>query len=316
MAEHLITHDVPTHRSWDETLAPVLEIEPGDVVVAETDDFAGGQIGRDATSADLLELDFGAIYPLAGPIAVRGARAGDALAVEILGFDLPDWGWACIIPGLGLLPRDEFPEPVLRVFDLTEADRATLTAGVRIPVEPFCGTMGVPGAGMRGTPIPPPHAGGGNMDCRHLTAGTTLYLPVAVPGGLLSVGDAHAAQGDGEVAISGLECAMRTRIRVDVVPGAGLPAPQLRRRAGSLTPRVDHAGWYATLGVEPDLMEASRAAVRAMIDHLGRERGLAREDAYILCSLAGDLKVCEVVDAPNWIVGCFMPDAIFESAPA
>lgn len=313
MAEHVITRDEPTHRRWEADLAPVLEVDPGDVVVAETVDFAGGQITRDSTDADLLELDFDLIYPLAGPIAVRGAEPGDALAVELLGFELPEWGWACIIPGFGLLPEGEFTEPVLRVFDLTEGDRTTLCPGVRIPVEPFCGTMGVPGAGMSDVPIPPPHAGGGNIDCRHLTAGTTLYLPVAVPGGKLSLGDAHAAQGDGEVAISGIECDMRTRFRVDVVKGANIPAPQLRRPPGSLTPRVDDGGWYATLGVEPDLMEASRAAVRAMIDYLGRERGISREDAYILCSLAGDLKITEVVDAPNWMVGCFMPDAVFES---
>jgi acetamidase/formamidase len=311
VAEHIITRDEPTHRRWDATLAPVLEIDPGDVVVVETDDFAGGQIARDSTAADLLELDFEAIYPLAGPIAVRGARPGDALAVEILGFELPEWGWACVIPGLGLLPRAEFPDPELRVFDLTAGDRTTLADGVSIPIEPFCGTMGVPGAAMRSTPIPPPHAGGGNMDCRHLTAGTTLYLPAEVEGGLLSLGDAHAAQGDGEVAISGLECAMRTRISIGVVRDARLRAPQLRRGPGSLTPRVDHGGWYATMGVEPDLMEASRAAVRAMIEHLERERNLSRADAYILCSLAGDLKICEVVDTPNWVVGCFMPDAVF-----
>lgn len=311
MAEHVIARDRPTHRSWDATLAPVLEVDPGDVVVAETDDFAAGQIARDSTAADLLELDFDRIYPLAGPIAVRGVRPGDALAVEILGFDLPEWGWACVIPGFGLLPQEEFPEPVLRVFDLTTGDTTALGDGVRIPIEPFCGTMGVPGAAMRGAPIPPPHSGGGNIDTRHVTAGTTLYLPIEVEGGLFSLGDAHAAQGDGEVAISGLECAMRTRFRLDVVRDAHLPAPQLRRPPGSLTPRVDHGGWYATTGVETDLMEASRAAVRAMIDHLGRERGLSREDAYILCSLAGDLKICEVVDAPSWIVGCFMPDAVF-----
>jgi len=311
MTEHAIGRDAPAHRSWDAGLAPVLEVDPGDVVTVDTDDFAGGQITRGSSAADLLALDFDRIYPLAGPIAVRSARPGDALAVELLGFDLPEWGWACVIPGLGLLPREEFPEPALRVFDLTAGDATELRAGVRIPIEPFCGTIGVPGAGMRDTPIPPPHAGGGNMDCRHLTAGTTLYLPVAVEGGLLSLGDAHAAQGDGEVAISGLECAMRTRIRVDLVRDARLPAPQLRRPPGSLTPRVDGGGWYATMGVEPDLMEASRAAVRAMIDHLGRERGLTREDAYILCSLAGDLKLLEVVDAPSWIVGCFVPDAVF-----
>jgi acetamidase/formamidase len=313
MAEHLIDTNAPTHQRWDATLEPVLEIEPGDTVTVQTVDFAGGQITRTSTAQDVPALDFARIYPLAGPIAVRGAGPGDALAVELLGFELPEWGWACIIPGLGLLPRDEFPEPAIRIFDLTEGDRTTLCPGVRIPVEPFCGTMGVPGAGMRDVPIPPPHAGGGNIDTRHLTAGTTLYLPVAVAGGLLSLGDAHAAQGDGEVAISGIECAMTTRLRIDVVSDARLPAPQLRRPAGSLTPRVDHAGWYATLGVEPDLMEASRAAVRAMIDHLGRERGLSREDAYILCSLAGDLKITELVDTPNWIVGCFMPDAVFDA---
>jgi acetamidase/formamidase len=312
MADHVITRDQPTHRRWEAELEPVLEIDPGDTVSVETVDFAGGQVTRDSTAADVGGLDFDRIYPLAGPIAVRGAQPGDALAVELLGFELPEWGWACIIPGFGLLPEGEFTEPVLRVFDLTEGDRTTLCPGVRIPVEPFCGTMGVPGAGMRDVPIPPPHAGGGNIDCRHLTAGTTLYLPVGVQGGKLSLGDAHAAQGDGEVAISGIECDMRTRIRVDVLRDAPIPAPQLRRPPGSLTPRVDHAGWYATLGVEPDLMEAARSAVRAMIDHLGRERGLGREDAYVLCSLAGDLKITEVVDAPNWMVGCFVPDAVFE----
>lgn len=114
-----------------------------------------------------------------------------------------------MIPGFGLLPQKELAAPVLRIFDLTEGDWTTLGEGVRIPVEPFCGTMGVPRAGMRGVPIPPPHARRGNLDTRHLTAGTTLYLPVEVEGGMLSLGDAHAAQGDGEVAISGLECARR-----------------------------------------------------------------------------------------------------------
>jgi acetamidase/formamidase len=312
MAEHLIDRDAATHRSWDETIEPVLEIDPGDTVTIETVDFAGGQITRDSTAADVAALDFDLIYPLAGPIAVRGAGPGDALAVEIVGFELPTWGWACIIPGLGLLPEGEFTDPVIRVFDLTEGDRTTLCPGVRIPVQPFCGTMGVPRAGMRGVAIPPPHAGGGNIDLRHLTAGTTLYLPVEVPGGLLSIGDAHAAQGDGEVAISGIECDMRTTLRIGIRRGAHLPAPQLRRPAGSLTPRVDHAGWYATTGVADDLMTAAQDAVRAMVEHLVGQRGLGREDAYILCSLAGDLKITEVVDAPNWIVGCFVPDAVFE----
>jgi acetamidase/formamidase len=313
MAEHRIGRDVRTHRRWDVDVAPVLRVQPGDTVTAETDDFAGGQITRESTAEAVATLDFDQIYPLAGPVFVEGAEPGDALAVEILDFELPDWGWACIIPGFGLLPPGEFREPAIRFFDLTGGDTTELCPGVRIPIEPFCGTMGVPGAGMRNVPVPPPHAGGGNIDNRHLTRGATLYLPVGVPGGLLSIGDAHAAQGDGEVAISGIECAMTTTYRVGVIKGLAIPAPQIRKPAGSLTPRVDGGGWYATSGIEPDLMTASQAAVRSMIEHLGRERGLSREDAYILCALAGDLKITEVVDAPNWMVSCFLPDAVFDS---
>ncbi len=311
MAEHVITRDAPTHRSWDVDNEPVVRIASGDVVSAETDDFAGGQITQASTAADLPGLDFDRIYPLAGPIHVEGAEPGDALAVEFLEFELPEWGWACIIPGLGLLPPGEFDQPHLKFFDLTNRRTTAFGPGVTLPIEPFCGTTGVPGAGMHGVPIPPPHAGGGNIDCRHITKGTTLYLPVGASGGLLSLGDAHAAQGDGEVSISGIECAMRTTIRITVAHGMGLRAPALRRPAGPLTPRVDGGGWFATTGVEPDLMEASRSAVRSMIDHLVRERGLSREDAYMLCGLAGDMKITEVVDAPNWMVGCFMPDAVF-----
>ena len=166
-------------------------------------------------------------------------------------------------------------------------------------------------AGARDVPIPPPHSGGGNIDCRHLTAGSTLYLPVGFAGALLSLGDAHAAQGDGEVCISGLECQMRTTLRVSVERRMTLRSPALRRPPGSLTPRVDAGGWFATTGVESDLMEAARSAVRGMIDHLVDRRGLTRQDAYVLCSLAADLKITEVVDAPNWIVACFLPDAVF-----
>jgi len=311
MAEHLITRAMPTHRRWDVDNEPVLYVQPGDVIVVETEDFAGGQIGRDSTSEDLLDLDFNAIYPLAGPIHVAGAEPGDVLAVEFLGFEPPEWGWALILPGFGLLPPGELDRPHLRIFDLTQGDTTELVPGVRIAIEPFCGTVGVPGAGMRDVPVPPPHAGGGNIDLRHVTKGATLYLPVGVAGGLLSLGDAHAAQGDGEVCVSGLECQMRTTIRVSIERGMSLRAPALRRPPGSLTPRADAGGWFATTGVETDLMEAARSAVRAMIDHLVDRRGLARQDAYMLCSLAADLKITEVVDAPNWIVACFVPDAVF-----
>jgi len=122
MAEHLITRDAPTHRRWEVDQEPVVRIQPGDVVTAETDDFAGGQITRDSTAADLPKLDFDLIYPLAGPIHVEGAEPGDAVAVEFLEFELPEWGWACIIPGFGLLPPGEFTDPYIKFFDLTGGD--------------------------------------------------------------------------------------------------------------------------------------------------------------------------------------------------
>jgi len=122
MADHVITRDMPTHKRWDVDIEPVLTVRPGDTIAVETDDFAGGQVSRDSTHDDLLALDFNEIYPLAGPIFVEGAEPGDVLAIEFLEFELPDWGWALILPGFGLLPPGEFDRPYLKVFDLTTGD--------------------------------------------------------------------------------------------------------------------------------------------------------------------------------------------------
>lgn len=307
------THTFPAdsvHHTWHAGNAPEMTIESGDTVVLTTRDVSDGQLSPAADASIFADLDWDRSYPLAGPIAIDGAEPGDTLAIEVVDLQTKGWGWTAIIPGLGLLTED-FPDAYLRIFDLTTGDTTYLREDIGIPVEPFLGTMGVCPVGADQQRVMPPGVFGGNIDTRQLTVGSTLYLPVQVPGALFSCGDAHAAQGDGEVAISGIECAMRTTIRVSVVPGLELSAPALRRAPGSLTPRVDDGGWYATTGVEPDLMEAARAAVRSMIRHLVRERGLSREDAYVLCSLAGDLKITEVVDAPNWMVACFMPDSVF-----
>ena len=178
--------------------------------------------------------------------------------------------------------------------------------GIELPVTPFCGTMGNhPGEPAWALPFPP-HRGGGNMDTRHLTAGSTLWLPVWCEGGLFSVGDAHACQGDGEVCVTGLECPMRASLRFTLEKRT-IPAPTFRNAAGSLTPRTDPLGYHSTMGIATDLMEGARIAVRAMIDSLGDRHRLSREDAYMLCSLAGDLKILEIVDAGVWNVGFTMP---------
>jgi acetamidase/formamidase len=160
--------------------------------------------------------------------------------------------------------------------------------------------------------VRPPGPFGGNMDIRHLHRGTTLYLPVQAPGALFSVGDCHAAQGDGEVCVTALEAPMGLTLRFDLRHAANLQGPRFRT-SGPLNPRHETAGYYATTGIGPDLMEDARNAVREMIDWLTTEKRLAPEDAYLLCSAAGDLKISEVVDQPNWIVSFYMPLSIFPS---
>ena len=152
---------------------------------------------------------------------------------------------------------------------------------------------------------------GGNLDIKHLRTGTTLYLPVGVEGALFSVGDTHAAMGDGEVCGTAVEAAMDIVVRLSVRRDFSVPAPQYSVPAGELA-RTEAGSYHVTTGVAPDLMEATRAATRAMIEHLGHRRGLDRQEAYALCSVACDLRVHEVVDAPNWVVGMFLPEAVFE----
>ncbi|MGQ0549536.1 MAG: acetamidase/formamidase family protein [Armatimonadota bacterium] len=297
------------HYRWDNALPPALEVDPGDIVHYDLQEVSGGQITRSSTAADLARMDMDRVYPLAGPVFVKGARPGDVLVVDILDLRPGDWGWTAIIPGLGLLAQD-FTESHLRIWDLGAGTDAAMRNDIHIPLDPFCGTMGV-ATDQAGTfPVMPPGKFGGNMDIRHLTRGTTLLFPVWVDGALFSCGDAHAVQGDGEVCISAIEAPMRATLRFGVRKDLRLPSPQFVT-PGPLTSRHDAKGYYATTGIAPDLMEGARAAVRAMIDHLVRTYRLSRQDAYILCSVAVDLKISEVVDVPNWVVSAYLPLSIF-----
>jgi len=307
------THELPAdpvHYTWDTGNEPLLAIESGDTVVMTTRDVSDKQVTPSSASADIATIDWDRVYPLAGPIAVEGAEQGDTLAIEILELQPKDYGWTAIIPGLGLLP-DDFPDPYLRIFDLSGGDTTTLGDSITIPIEPFFGTMGVCPSGAREQPVMPPGTFGGNMDTRQLTVGSTLYLPVQEPLGLFSCGDAHAAQGDGEVCITGIECGLeRATLRFTLEKGRRIPAPQYAA-PGPLTPRVDSGGWYATTGVGSDLYRGAQDAVRAMIDHLVDEHGLSRADAYVLASLVVDLKISEIVDAGEYVVSALLPLAVF-----
>jgi acetamidase/formamidase len=298
------------HYEWNNALPPRLEIEPGDTVVFDTRDAADRYYRPTSTHADVLARGPFRGHPLTGPVRVRGARPGDVLVVEILEVKPAEFGWTAIRPGRGLLPESDFGKPFLQIWDLSDGTHARAGGRVAVPIAPFPGVMGTALDVAGGHSTMPPRKNGGNMDIKQLTAGATLYLPVWMDGALFSVGDAHAIQGDGEVCVTAVEMGARITARFGLERGRNLAEPQLRTtRAPSAA--APAGSWFATTAHGPDLFAASQQAVRYMIDHLVRERGLSREEAYILCSVTVDLKISEIVDAPNWIVSAFLPEGVF-----
>ena len=304
--EHVID-PARIHHSWDNSLEPILAITPGDTVHYDLLMAGEGQVDEGARIEDT-RFDFDTMYNLSGPLYVEGAEPGDTLEVDILALDPGEWGWTVVLPELGLLSED-FPEPYLKIWDLRPRERAVLRPGVSVPIAPFLGTLGNEPDDPGVFPPFPPHKGGGNLDNRHLVAGTTLWLPVWCKGGLFSCGDPHAAQGDGEVCVSAIECSMQATLRFRLHKRS-VPAPSFRV-SGPLTPLSDAAGYHATMGIGTDLTECAKDAVRAMIAWLGDEHGLGREEAYVLASVAGDLKIHEIVDAGVWNVGMTLPLTVF-----
>jgi acetamidase/formamidase len=308
------THELDAgqvHYEWNNAIAPRLEIDPGDTVVFQTRDAADGFYSRASTSADVLNRGPFRGHPLTGPVRVRDAEPGDVLVVEILDMKpAADFGWTAIRPGRGLLPESDFARPFLQIWDLSDGAHARMDRRVAVPIEAFPGVMGTALDEPGGHSTMPPRKNGGNMDIKQLTRGATLYLPVWVPGALFSVGDGHAAQGDGEVCVTAVEMRAQPTLRFTLAKARKLDEPQLRTTR-PLAAGTNTGSWFATTAHGPDLFAASQRAVLHMIDHLTRERGLSREEAYIVCSVAADLKISEIVDAPNWIVSAFIPESIF-----
>ncbi len=296
------------HLAWDRSIEPIATVASGSLIEVDALDASGGQITAASTVGDIATLDFSRVDQVNGPIAVEGAEAGDTLEIELLEFQPADWGWTANIPGFGLL-ADEFTDPALTISRLANGSGAFLP-GVDIPLAPFCGELGVapPTDGAHSTI--PPDLYGGNMDTRHLTAGTKVFLPVFNSGARFSLGDGHAAQGDGEVCGTAIETPMKVLLRLTVRKDLHVTGPEFLTK-GPLAAATNIGPYYATDGVGPDLMTAARDAVRRMIEYLGREHGLSPIDAYMLHSVACDLKISEIVDAPNWIVSSYCPLAIF-----
>jgi acetamidase/formamidase len=299
------------HFGWDNANQPVLTVAPGDTVEFEVVEASGGQLNKDSTVADVGALDFAKVNPVTGPVHVHGVEPGDALKVTIESFTPSGWGWTALIPGFGLL-ADQFPDPALNIwsYDAAGLTPAAYGPGGRVPLKPFCGTIGVALAEPGTHSIVPPRRVGGNLDIRDLAAGTTLYLPVEVAGALFSVGDTHATQGDGEVCGTAIESPMSVALTFDVAKGAGLPFPRFETR-GPVTRHFDEKGYFATTGIGPDLMECTRAAVMGMVDQISAAQGMSAAEAYMLCSVCADLRISELVDQPNWVVSFYFPKVVF-----
>ena len=295
------------HIGWDNAKAPVLTVSPGETVTMETVDSSGGQLSINSSVPDIASLDFDKVNPVTGPVYIEGAAPGDALQVTLDSYRPSGWGWTANIPGFGLL-ADQFQQPALHIWSY---DTDTLMPALfgnfgRVPLKPFAGTVGVAPAEMGMHSIVSPRQVGGNMDIRALAAGSVLYLPVEVDGALFSLGDTHAAQGDGEVCGTAIESPMDVTVRFDLVKGAGPAFPRFTT-PGPVTRHLDEKGYDVTTGVGPDLMVGARNAVCEMIDLLTARHGMAPEEAYMLSSVCADLRISEIVDQPNWIVSFYFP---------
>lgn len=301
--------DTQPHACWDNSHPPRVRIQSGDTVVFETLEASAKQFTPESTSAALATLSFDPIHPLTGPVYVEGAEVGDTLEVEVVSLAHKGWGWNAVIPGFGLLPED-FPNGYLHHYRM-EGDNCYFNEKIVIPYEPFCGVMGVgPREAGRLNTIPP-RENGGNIDIRHLTPGTRVFFPVLTPGALFSCGDCHSAQGDGEVNGSGIESPMTVTLRFHL---RKYNTPELRfiTPAGKPLTTAGDKGYYVATAHGPDLFKNSQQAIRYIIDYLEANHGLTREQAYCLCGAAVDLKISEIVDAPNWIVSAYLPLGIFK----
>jgi acetamidase/formamidase len=305
----------PHHFRFDNSLAPALEVRSGDIVVFETLEAYGGKLSKSSTVDELMALPWDAVHCLTGPVSVEGAEPGDVLEAEILAIEHDDWAWTGVFPGIGLLAEDFGDTSHLQIWTLDEDGRAPLGRTVRVPVEAFCGVVGValrePGEHM----TMPPRRVGGNIDTRRLVVGSSIRLPVEVPGAMFSIGDGHLAQGDGEVCGTALETNLTVTVRITLHQGRSIRAPQFSFPAGAQA-KTEGSGYFATSSPGDSLRVAAQEALRDMLDLLEEDHGLSRVEAYVLCSAAADLRVSvpKLGDSHTGFVRVEMPRSIFTAA--
>jgi formamidase len=347
------------HTRWHPHVPPIAHIVPGEVVVIDVRDGGDAQIGWDTTEADLARYDIDRLHPLTGPFDVAGVEPGDLVEVEVLEITPPDFAWSRVSPGGGGLMRDSVHEPLLVKWRLEGGvARAAALPGVAIAGAPFIGTIGVapslsrlaaiaeretrladqggwallpsprnavprePEIEEEGLRTMPPREFGGNMDVKDLVAGCRVVFTANVAGALLSIGDLHFAQGDGESFGTAIEMSGTVRFRCGVHKAAEARwrprAPFLRTPAGSSR---DGRPYLITTGVSVDdrdrngyldLQLAAQNALNEMADYLTQERGYSLAQAHCIVSVAGDLRINVVNNPPNPVVSVALPLDIFE----
>lgn len=289
-----------THNKFSRAIPYAIKVPSGSVVEAYTHEATGGQLNIDSTVEDFENVDMDRIHTLTGPIYVEGAEAGDVLAVELLELEPGDWGWTGMNPHFGFL-GNENQETAIKTYKLDkEANLVHFADGIRIPMKPFAGVMGVAPDTDEMLVTFPPRANGGNMDDPNIGEGVTAYFPVFVKGALFSIGDTHAVQGMGEVVGTAVEAPMRIVLRLSIIKDRSIEEPQ-----------YEADDYYATTGFATTIDEAALKATRYMIKHIVDTYGLSWSEAYMLCSLVGDLKIAEVVDLPHVLVTMHIPKNVF-----
>ncbi len=263
-------------------------------------DSSGAQVRPAMTVAEFLTIDRGRIHALTGPIFVEGAAPGDVLQIEVLEVAHKGWGWSSVFNGQGFL-KERFPGPYLFHWKLDGAVSRSL-APASVPLLPFCGVMGVAQAEDGEFRTRPPGPFGGNMDVRELCSGATLYLPVMNPGALFSAGDGHAAQGDGEVCINGIECSTDVTLRFHLHKNVPLAGPMIETAAPRTSGAAGDEGSWIMVESATDAIAAAAAATSRMIDFLAVRWGFSEVHAYLLCSVAMNLRLSQVVNEPMYTV--------------
>ena len=297
--DYFLTAD-QKHNKFSSLIPPVLKVKSGSVIKADAYEASDNQLHRNATLEDLINIDFGPIHAMTGPVYVEEAEVGDILAVDLLKVELGDYGWQAIVGGFGFL-TERFPNPKLNIHEIDVLNKTTMfNDKIKIPLKPFPGIMGVAPNTEEMLSTIPPRANGGNMDDPSLVEGTTVYFPVFVKGALFSIGDGHAVQGYGEVCGSAIEAPMTFTYRLRV----------LKNKPPIKEPQYETDDYYAVTGFGTTIDAATKKAVNYMVDYLINNYNVSPEDAYMLCSLVGDLKIAEVVDVPNMLVTMHFPKTI------